>query len=287
MGYTISNKTEVKVPKKLAVEVPLGCRPSFNAYTGVSSIENTASLSRFCGGHFHVNIAKLDDLPMASIAFNQAVVRNISLFKIDPLTIRQVFDPLVRALDATIGILSVAIAGSLDSRRRRLSGYGIAGDYRITNHTLEYRVPSNVMYMHPVVWHIISMMLRAVVGIWFKKNSSATKVLLKKYIDNECESGNDVAGIINRTDYVQAREYLISHGVGGKSRLTKFLEILSMNDNYLAGKEASKKIEYIAHLGVKRSLGTDLYKNWRISDGWTSHSDGANCALTHYMMPCT
>lgn len=123
----LSPLTVVHTPLSELATLPLkytefGCMPSFNAYeiTG-KGMPGDKVAHRFSGGHIH--------------------------FGCGPLSDEQV-NKTVRTLDALLGVAGVVMFQNLDDTVRR-EHYGLAGEYRLPPHGLEYRVLSNAWVFHP------------------------------------------------------------------------------------------------------------------------------------------
>lgn len=112
--------------------VALGCDPSRNVYGthGRTVLEPRKLNWRFAGGHLHFAL--------------DGVERN------DPDNIRY----LVKTLDAALGIPSVCLAQNYDHFIRRRY-YGLAGEYRLPPHGLEYRTLSNFWLPAPEAFMLV------------------------------------------------------------------------------------------------------------------------------------
>ncbi|HHT9130900.1 MAG TPA: putative amidoligase domain-containing protein [Candidatus Tripitaka californicus] len=121
-------------------QASLGCAPSLNIYPDESPlvVEDTrALLMRFAGYHVHFGLRGLTE--------EDAV-------------------PIVYALDELCGIgMTAALDGMEDGRRRRY--YGRAGEHRLPEHGLEYRVPSSVALQHPVLTQLLYHLARTAVRL--------------------------------------------------------------------------------------------------------------------------
>jgi len=104
-----------------AEHVALGCSPSRNIYGLFGrGVQDGRKLGiRFAGGHLHFELRG-----------------NPARF--------------VENLDATLGIVMCSLAAGYDDPRRRLY-YGLAGEYRLPSHGLEYRTLSNFWATHPAL----------------------------------------------------------------------------------------------------------------------------------------
>ena len=109
----------------------LGCEPDFNVWTrDVNPSPKAAGAAvletmRTAGGHIHVSFA-LDDVSGKALTIYDK-------------------EPLVKALDMTLGLPSLFLDG--DGRRRQL--YGKAGAFRAKDYGIEYRVLSNFWTRSP------------------------------------------------------------------------------------------------------------------------------------------
>lgn len=141
-GAHLSARSVVEIPKSIlrsaATEhVDFGCRPSLNAY-GLSGrvVPDPRELGiRFAGGHIHWGFYK-KDYPEARIA------------------------DAIKLVDATIGLIGVSLAEGRDDPRRR-EFYGLAGEFRLPAHGVEYRTLSNFWLASPSVYHLIFTLGRA------------------------------------------------------------------------------------------------------------------------------
>lgn len=137
----LSHKSTVEVSKE-ALEsakdehVEFGCMPSFNAY-GLHglNIPGRECPVRSAGGHLHFGLGKMEH--------EDAI-------------------PIVKALDAILGVCCVSLFASFDDPRRR-EMYGLAGEYRLPPHGLEYRTLSNAWLIHPLLTHIVFDLARKVI----------------------------------------------------------------------------------------------------------------------------
>jgi Phage phiEco32-like COOH.NH2 ligase-type 2 len=132
----------VEIPEHMLLtaaeeHVQFGCSPSKNAYnTPPLAIANGREVGiRAAGVHIHFGIG---DTP------NKA--------------------ELVKLLDASMGIASVAMFGKEEDHRRR-ELYGRAGEYRTPAHGLEYRVLSSAVLQHPYRFHLMVDMGRYVMRL--------------------------------------------------------------------------------------------------------------------------
>lgn len=113
--------------------VALGCAPSFNVY-GMKGepVEDGRLLTiRPAGGHMHFGITG-------------------TYGKQSHETVKD----MVKALDAILGVCCVALFAKYDDPLRR-KYYGLAGEYRLPPHGLEYRTLSNAWLIHPLLMNFV------------------------------------------------------------------------------------------------------------------------------------
>lgn len=152
--------------------VDFGCMPSLNAYgmEGIRIPGRDAPL-RSAGGHIHFGVGK---------------------------GIQDKAQQIVFALDAIIGVACVSMFAKFDDPRRRTM-YGLAGEYRLPPHGIEYRVLSNAWLMHPA-------MMNMVFDITRKAFVLGEKGLLERaWIGNKEET----IEVINTCNVEKAREILL------------------------------------------------------------------------------
>lgn len=155
-------------PKILATakeeHVAFGCAPSKNVYGIRGSVESGRMTPyRFAGGHIHFGLTEKTRIPQ-----------------------------MVRALDTVLGVACVSLFASFDSKVRR-HYYGQAGEYRTPDHGLEYRVLSNAWLSHPIVFHMVFDLARAVAGVvangfdisdfWSVKEEETVAAIMESDVD--------------------------------------------------------------------------------------------------------
>lgn len=281
-NFQISKDTSHTLSHMEALQVPLGCRPSFNAHNIDNNIYVKNPLARFTGGHFHFSTLsrvyqfadtnctnkrnKYGNLEYKSTLRDPMELRMFnSMFSLEHISEadrQEIIDPVIRAMDATVGILSVALAGNLDSAARREHHYGMAGDYRITPATLEYRVPSNAVWFHPVSWNIIGMWGRAIMRAYLSTSDYNREASFKfqKYINN-IKNWGTIIDIINNTDVAAARAYI-------KENYSTMVQAIYGVESYLSEYNALNKVLYLADNGLQNTLLKDnlsIAQNWQIA----------------------
>lgn len=239
-------------PKRYKPEfLQLGCDPSLNAYGVTGDIPMDPSLLpwRFAGGHIH---------------FGAEWLKN------HPDKVREAVK-IVKALDKTLGIFSVSAGAAYERNKIRRRYYGLAGEFRLPPHGLEYRTLSNWWMCHPAITHMTLEFARAIFQI-------APLGLLDFWYGDE----DTVQGIINTYDVPEARKLL-------KKNEKLFLEIFqAANENFsIAGeeKELARKAFQVGIEGIEYAVRdvTDIETNWKlavVTDDWdwqsnrTQHSAG-------------
>lgn len=121
--------------------VSLGCEPSRNAYASEGRrVEQPRMLKwRFAGGHVHFELPE-----------EERSIPNIQY--------------LVKTLDALLGLPCVCLAQNYDHFIRRRY-YGLAGEYRLPPHGLEYRTLSNFWLMDPKAFSLVFELARQALNI--------------------------------------------------------------------------------------------------------------------------
>lgn len=139
-GAKLSAKSVIEVdPKVLENSKPehvaFGCSPSYNVYDLPGPVlDGRTTPLRSAGGHLHFGIGKKD---------------------------KEVITKIVKGLDAVLGVCCVSLFEKYDDARRR-SMYGLAGEFRLPKHGIEYRVLSNAWLMHPLLMNIVFDLARVI-----------------------------------------------------------------------------------------------------------------------------
>lgn len=208
--------------------VMLGCDASANAYgMGGLHVENPRKLRyRFAGGHIHFGL-------------------NTEFRK---LTIEEA-EKIVRYLDTILGVWAVGAAASIDNPIRR-QYYGLAGEFRMPPHGLEYRTLSNFWFAHPGITNLVLMMARRILY-----SSIET---LDKWVAHPQET----VETINNCDVKRARKLL-------KDNELLFKQIV--DQTYVMGDSALK----VAMNGIESVVKDveDFDTNWKLtSNDWRGHA---------------
>lgn len=173
----LSLKTVMEIPYEMLQaakdeHVSLGCAPSFNIYgmKGEQVADPRQLTSRSTGGHLHFGTGGLD---------NESLNR------------------VIKAMDAIIGVSCVALFQKFDNpTRRRL--YGLAGEYRLPPHGIEYRTLSNAWLMHPFITQIV-----------FDISRKAVIVGMNDYLKHWKGTEEETIRCINTCDVKLAQEIML------------------------------------------------------------------------------
>lgn len=235
----LSIQTTMAVPNsvlKSAEEkhVQFGCMPSFNAY-GMEGLKlNGRDVPfRSAGGHIHFGIGKQT---------HESAI------------------PMVKALDAVLGVVCVSLFADYDSPRRR-SMYGLAGEYRLPNHGMEYRTLSNAWMCHPMITHAVFDLSRKALVLGKNKLSHF-------YKGDEAE----IIRIINSCDVSAARSMIENN---------KDLYIALFKSCYGATTDMTPLYNMFMD-GVSSVVEKpgDLVSNWDLKGTWKTHSNNANVQIS-------
>ncbi len=233
----LSIKTVMDIPEKLLKKskeehVAFGCLASFNAY-GMEGMKGNGREVDFrtAGGHIHFGTGVKD---------------------------KKDADRIVKALDMVLGVVGVSLFAKFDDPRRR-SMYGLAGEYRLPPHGLEYRTLSNAWLFHPAIANIIFDLGRTVYKMGEKNH---------KLWD---ASEEETIEVINTSDVKGARKILKRN----EEILKELIKVrFSETDGAL-----NARVDYVynAIMNGMESIvkdPTDFVKNWNLTGGWVGHCDG-------------
>ena len=212
-----------------------GCTPSLNAYNDFGQdVPGQFVPFRMAGGHIHFSTTSNKHAPWESI---------------------------VKFLDATIGVLSVAMFDGLDDPRRRVL-YGRAGEYRTPPHGLEYRTLSNAWLIHPVFAHLTLGMARAAfcLALYRPEVTWVDDATVRRVI-NDCDAALARRVIADNEGVYKA---LVSVAADGPEDILKALYSIITTTG----------------LGATLSDRHSIDRAWGLSaDNWVYHSEGRNCSL--------
>lgn len=180
----LSDKTTMPISfERLATDKPehveFGCMPSYNVYKMEGIKDNGRNVGfRSAGGHLHFGI---NNRISAGEFTHETII------------------PLVKALDAILGVACVSMFASQDTPLRRCM-YGLAGEYRLPPHGLEYRTLSNAWLFSPLATNIV-----------FELGRKALMFGHKGFMDKWVHNEEETIRIINTCDVEAARKVLITN----------------------------------------------------------------------------
>lgn len=235
---TVFNIPPSRLDNDAEEHVSFGCMPSLNAYgmEGLKAPGRTVGF-RSTGGHIHLGngVKKVE----------QAI-------------------PIVKALDMVLGVACVSMFAKYDDPRRRTM-YGLAGEYRMPPHGIEYRVLSNAWMCHPLAANIVFDLARSVAA-------NADYILANWNCTEE-----DTIATINFCDVDKARNILKkNHDLFNALLKVRYADTLKAN-----------VAEKIFLNGIESAVidPENVSLNWRIEGDikWIGHSsklDMANLAAS-------
>jgi Phage phiEco32-like COOH.NH2 ligase-type 2 len=221
--------------------VILGCDPSRNAYNmgGACVGDPRALRNRFTGFHIHISGWYVPN---------------------DMKDREKLFIPYVKALDSVLGVFFVAAGAHLESNKRR-EYYGLAGEYRLPDHGLEYRVLSSVVMAHPGIANLAFELARGVMAL---VNSNATKL----WVADEQET----IGVINSNNQKAARAII--------TRNKDLFSILTSVGRYSAESHRrwANGVYKLSQEGIDSIVKdpNDFVSNWKFNKNWHGHGEGLN-----------
>lgn len=212
--------------------VAFGCMPSLNAYGMEGKKGNGADIPyRTAGGHIHFGP---DHRPKW----------------------REDADLIVKGLDAILGVACVALFAKLDDPRRR-EMYGLAGEYRLPPHGIEYRALSNAWLSHPVIANLVFDLARSAYVF-------AHKGLLAKYWKGD---EKETISVMNSCDVAGAKAILERN-----SGIFKKIAGSRYGGNSVVGQWIFDACINGIESVIKDPL--DIEGNWNLSGTWQTHSNG-------------
>lgn len=210
--------------------VSFGCMPSLNAYgmSGIKAHGRTVPF-RSTGGHIHLGMGEMTE--------EKAI-------------------PIVKALDMVLGVVGVSMFAKYDDVRRR-SMYGLAGEYRLPPHGIEYRVLSNAWMCHPLATNIVFDLARTV--------AANAEYILKHWVATEEET----IAVINECNVEKARDII-------KKNAHLFSSLVKVR--YAGNENKSIVVLNIALNGIESAVvdPENVELNWRITGpvAYSNHSSG-------------
>lgn len=235
-GAELSLANVVEIPEGIrrlakAQHVELGCDPSINVY-GMRGrrVDDPRELPyRVAGGHIHLSLV--------------------------PYQRREV-DELVKTLDAILGVWAVGAARHIDNPIRRQL-YGLAGEFRLPKHGLEYRTLSNFWLCHPAIMNLTFEIARTTLefALTGRRSSWAT-------------NDREVVDVINACDVKGAEAILRRNAAMFTNLLNPRFGIEFSNAALQVGLEGVESVVSDPHA---------IAGNWLLEGDWLMHCEGVNC----------
>lgn len=211
--------------------VEFGCMPSYNAYGLKVNMPPAREVPfRSAGGHIHFGIGKHSHADAI---------------------------PIVKALDAVLGVACVSLFAEFDDpNRRRL--YGLPGEYRLPAHGIEYRPLSNAWLTHPLIMNLVIDLSRKVVAL------SKTGAFQKYWKATE----EEVVNCIVNCDVKAAHKMM-------ERNKEVFLQLLKASQQLAQPNELEMLYKVFVN-GIRSAVADplDLTFNWKLESGWRPHAGG-------------
>jgi hypothetical protein len=163
-----------------------GCNPTLNPYEKTKRVTGVRERFRSGGGHIHLG--------------GGDVRRAVNTDK----------ETLVKLLDILCGAMAVLIDRDPNNVRRRVH-YGRAGEHRVKEYGIEYRVPSNFWLRHYVLWSFVSAQARNAVS--FANDATARKLadLVDTKLVRDAINNNDKNLAFEVLDII--KKFVIENGI--------------------------------------------------------------------------
>lgn len=236
---TLTLRNTMMIPSEIMAkasdeDIAYGCMPSLNVYGMKGRVVAPRDLPfRFAGGHIHFGCGKQSPEKITNG---------------------------MKALDAILGVACVSLFAKIDSSMRR-EYYGMAGEYRLPPHGLEYRVLSNAWLCHPLITNLVYDLARRVLNLGF---------VGLNHVWNATEE--EVIATINNHDVAKAREILLRNE-------TVFLKILK------AAHPGTYDVKILFDTwmnGVEYAIKdpNDIVGNWHLAGKWVTHCGNVGNSLS-------
>ena len=251
---TVMNVSQEQLESAKEEHVTFGCMPSFNAYQmkGLAMSGREVPF-RPAGGHIHFGCKKHTP---------------------------EHFTTIVKTLDAILGVACVSLFAKYDDPRRRQL-YGLAGEFRLPPHGMEYRVLSNAWLIHPMLVNLVFDLARKSFTIGDKGFRHLWKA-----------EESEVIEVINACNVEGAQKILTRN----KDMLIKIFEG-TYTASYAGaravpaptGHVKKEQLEHIFNIfmnGIDAVIENpnDFVKNWKLDGEWGDHCDRDRLDVT-YLLP--
>lgn len=175
-------------------------------------------------------------------------------------------ESIVKGLDGILGVVGVSLAAGIDNPERR-NTYGRAGEFRLPDHGLEYRVLSNFWLCHPAIAMLVFELARVSVRM------ASSGLFNLAWNASETETRN----AINNCDVALARKILKRNDGVLKGILTS----LWTNKEALGHATLCKRMRDLAFETILKGVEhvvdpCEIEKNWNFDKPFTPLLRGKN-----------
>lgn len=229
-----------------------GCAPSFNVdktmELKIKSRDALTYLKRSAGGHIHLGCVGM------------ACMQNVPEF--------------VNILDIVVGNTCVLLDRDVGNIERRKT-YGMAGEFRLPKHGIEYRTLSNFWLRHYTVMSFVMSLARVSVAI---ANSPTVRKQFLDAVDIE-----QVRKAINNNNFSLAlKNFNKIKGLFVEHNIPPFQDYNSYRNNdynkitNLSCEDQVRSFEFLVHKGLDEFFTKDMMKGWTLQGkdyyGWENFS---------------
>jgi hypothetical protein len=175
---------------------------------------------------------------------------------------KPILEQIVRALDYYVGIPSVIPEGLEDSSRRcaPFCSYGKVGDHRVSNYTLEYRVPGGSLLRHPKLTRGLLGLGALVVEDIVSRIKTATNGFKDlKSIANQTTLNDIYPNVLDNESLFSAVN--VPHVTSAKLHLKTIYDDLSKMIGY--GKRRDSIEEFFDN--IERPFDSLIEENWKLN----------------------
>jgi hypothetical protein len=220
------------------------CSASYNIYNDPGEgIPNAREYKYRCaGGHIHLGLNRTLTAPG--------------------------IEQIVRGLDGVLGVAAVSLAAGIDNPERRHT-YGRAGEFRLPDYGIEYRVLSNFWLSHPALAMLVFDLARATVR------------LAESGLYNLCwvAREQEIRDVINNCDIEGARAILRRNSAVLMGMLSSVwtARVKTTGEYELLAKMRTEALKIILNgIGSVIKDPYDIESNWKLNkeDDWQLHCAG-------------
>jgi hypothetical protein len=169
---------------------------------------------------------------------------------------------VVKVMDYYVGIPSIILEGTEDSKRRAnmFSGYGKPSDFRLDGRTLEYRVPGGAMLKHPVLTRGLLALGATVMEDIISKIKITTNNYLHLYWMQQEERLRETYPMLP-SSYIIQQALCAPTVIGARSHLENIYNDIQKMEGFKKRKEALT--EFFSAIENNTQFSNDIELNWR------------------------